>query len=178
VYIEELPVTGLLVLRARDDSEALSAALIKAVGLKLPGVLQANATASNDASAPIVRWIAPDEWLLSCALSDAFEVEQAIRDACEGKSIAVVNVSGGFTVLRLSGPDANEVLKKSTAYDVHPSNFGPGKVVNTVLGKSQVTMHCLGSTHYEIIIRRSFADYVWHWLQVAAREYGLGIKQS
>jgi len=91
-------------------------------------------------------------------------------------SMAMVNVSGGFSVLELQGANANDVLKKSTGYDVHPSNFMPGKVVNTVFAKAQVTMRCIDTDHYELIVRRSFADYLWHWIQVASAEYGLSIE--
>jgi sarcosine oxidase subunit gamma len=33
-----------------------------------------------------------------------------------------------------------------------------------------------GEDTWELLIRRSFADYWWMWLQDAAAEYGLGIE--
>ena len=134
----------------------------------------ATSTATEDATL-CVRWVAPDEWLLSCELHDAFNIEQQLRDSLSGKSVAIVNVSGGFTTLVLQGEHALDVLRKSTAYDVHPDNFNAGKVVNTVFAKTQVTLRCIAVNQYELIVRRSFADYVWHWLQVVSAEYGLGI---
>lgn len=170
VTLTELPVTGLLVLRAQADKPALQAALKTVLNLDLPGVLSSDTDAGH-----CVRWIAPDEWLLSCAVQNAFDIENKIRSACGDASIAVVNVSGGFTLINVSGPHANDVLKKSTAYDVHPTNFTPGKVVNTVFAKAQVTMRCIDTEQVELIVRRSFADYVWHWIQVVSAEYGLSI---
>jgi len=175
VALTESQVTGLLVLRTRAEHAALASALNSVVGLDLPGVLMANSSGIESAAA-CVRWVAPDEWMLSCPLEEAFDIENNLRKAMGDVSIAIVNVSGGYTVLKLQGNHANDVLKKSTGYDVHPSNFVPGKVVNTVFAKAQVTMRCVDTTHYEIIVRRSFADYLWHWLQVASAEYGLSIE--
>jgi sarcosine oxidase subunit gamma len=96
-----------------------------------------------------------------------------LRQGVSG-SIAVVNVTGGYSVLHLGGMRAVDVLKKSTPYDVHPINFPEAKVVNTTFAKSQATLRAM-RTGYEIIVRRSFADYVWIWIHVAAEEYGLDV---
>jgi sarcosine oxidase subunit gamma len=166
----EQPLTELLTLRARVPATALAAAVKAELNLALPDTLQSD---SNDQGC--VRWIAPDEWLLSCAGQSAFDIEQSLRKHLGGTQYAIVNVSGGFTVLQISGDAVSDVLKKSTAYDVHPSHFPIGKVVNTVLGKAQVTLRCVAENQYELIVRRSFADYIWLWLQTAAKEYGLDI---
>jgi len=172
----ELPVTGLLVLRAQNDKSALQRALSSTLGLDLPETLQCTFnTATSPSQSVCVRWVAPDEWMLSCAVGDAFDIETRLRAEINDASVAIVNVTGGYTTLRLSGVHANDVLKKSTAYDVHPSNFKAGKVVNTVFAKAQVTLRCIDTNDYEILVRRSFADYLWHWIQVASTEYGLSI---
>jgi len=179
VSLTELPVIGLLLLRTRTEQAALASALPSTLGLDVPGILTANTAdkAADHANAvACVRWMAPDEWLLSCPLPAAFDIENKLRQAMGDVSIAIVNVSGGYTTLMLQGANANDVLKKSTCYDVHSSNLMPGKVVNTVFAKAQVTLRCIDSNHYELIVRRSFADYVWHWIQVASVEYGLSIE--
>lgn len=179
VTLTELPVTGLLVLRTCSERSALATALKNTLALDLSDVLCANTAnnATDKNSEPLcVRWIAPDEWLLSCPLKDAFSIENKLRDSLGNVSIAIINVSGGYTSLALQGVNAIDVLKKSTGYDVHPTNFMPGKVVNTVFAKAQITMRCIDSDKYELIIRRSFADYLWHWIQVASAEYGLNIE--
>ena len=170
VSLEELQQVGLLVLRSRD-CEAMRSALSSALQMDLPATLN-----STQKDGMCVRWIAPDEWLLSCPLANAFKIEVALRDAAGSASIAITNVSGGFSTLVLHGGNVLDVLQKSTAYDVHPDNFVPGKVVNTVFAKAQVCLRCVDKGRYEIMVRRSFADYVWHWLQVASAEYGLRIE--
>ena len=88
----------------------------------------------------------------------------------------MVNVSGGQTLLELSGPKVRELLMKSTSYDVHPSNFPVGKAVGTVFAKSQLVIRHTGEDTWELVVRRSFADYFWLWLQDASAEYGLAVE--
>ncbi|ASJ72712.1 sarcosine oxidase subunit gamma [Granulosicoccus antarcticus] len=166
--LEEASVTGILVLRASTGKEALASALQTTLNVKLPERLASHSISDKYC----VRWMSPDEWLLTCPLDEAFELENKLRAAADGP-IAIVNVSGGYSLLTLSGESALKVLKKSTSYDVHPDSFGPGKVVNTVMAKAQVTLRAVGEDRYEIIVRRSFADYLWLWLQRAGKEYGL-----
>jgi len=101
-------------------------------------------------------------------------MEQTLRMAVS-EHLALVDVSGGFTVLRLRGEHAQDVLMKSTPYDVHPDHFTRAKVVNTNFAKTQVTLRCVALGEYELIVRRSYSDYVWVWLQRAAAEYGLQV---
>jgi len=167
VKLEEVQLTGMLVLRANDSRVALSKALEKLAGIALPDTLK-----STESGTYCARWMSPDEWLVSCPNFYTFELEQSLRTAVDGH-VAIVNNTGGYSVMKLSGIDARNVLKKSTVYDVSPENFQPGKVVNTTLAKAQVTLRALPDESFELIIRRSFADYVWLWLQRAGREYGM-----
>lgn len=172
VTLAEMELTGLLVLRANASRDALSEALRKVAGIALPDTL-----ASTEAGAYCARWMAPDEWLLSCPNIESFDIEKSLRAAVDGH-LAIVNNTGGYSVMRLSGPDARNVLKKSTVYDVSPENFQPGKVVNTTLAKAQVALRALPDEAFELIVRRSFADYVWLWLQRAGTEYNMQFKMQ
>ena len=171
VTLTERPVTGLLMLRAADEATALGKALKHHCGISLSTRLQSETQGNY-----CVRWMAPDSWLLSCPIDETFAIEQALRDAVPGH-IAIVNVSGGYTIIELSGADARTVLMKSTGYDVHPEHFGKGKVVNTTFAKAQVTIGALDvsdtDARYELIVRRSFTDYLWLWLQRASAEFNL-----
>lgn len=168
VLLEEAAVTGILILRASAAREELSMALQGILQFALPERLQSHVANGGYC----VRWMSPDEWMLSCPVEEAFSIEQQLRSAVKGP-VAIVNVSGGYSLLTLSGPDAVNVLKKSSSYNLNPENFPPNKVVNTVLAKAQVTLRAVGEEHYELLVRRSFADYVWLWLQRAGKEYGL-----
>lgn len=165
VTLTERELTGLLTLRAGSSLPSLRQALRDVAGMELAERLQ-----STNSDTGCLRWMAPDEWLLSCSIEQAFNIETRLRDAANGHP-GIVNVSAGYTLLDLNGADVLDALKKSTAYDVHPRNLPPGKVVNTTFAKTQVTLCCQSESHYELIVRRSFARYLWLWLQTATAEY-------
>ena len=102
----------------------------------------------------------------------AFDVETRFRDEMDGH-YSLVNGSGGSTVLELSGDNVVDMLKKCTPIDLHPSEFPVGKVVSTVFAKSTAVIRRTGEKQFELVIRRSFSDYLWLWIQDASREFGL-----
>ena len=72
--------------------------------------------------------------------------------------------------------NGRDVLMKSTSYDVHPDNFPVGKAVGTVFAKSQLVIRHTAEDTWELLIRRSFSDYWWLWLQDASAEFGLSVQ--
>jgi sarcosine oxidase subunit gamma len=171
VTLREKKLLGHLVLRGDAKDTAFAGAVHQVLGLELPAALM---LLSNGETS--LQWLAPDEWLLIVAAGSEFEVEQKLRAALNGLHFSVVNVSGGQTLLELSGPKVREVLMKSTSYDVHPLNFPVGKAVGSNFAKSQLVIRRTGEEVWELVVRRSFADYIWLWLQDASAEYGLAIK--
>ncbi|MBT8769264.1 sarcosine oxidase subunit gamma [Pseudomonas boanensis] len=171
VILRERKLLGHLVIRGDAKDPAFAGGVHSALGLELPVAL--TLVASGDTS---LQWLGPDEWLLIVPSGEEFATEQRLRKALEGQHISVVNVSGGQTVLELSGAHAREVLMKSTSYDVHPSNFPVGKAVGTNFAKSQLVIRHTGEDTWELLVRRSFADYIWLWLQDASAEFGLAVK--
>ena len=171
VTLREKKLLGHLILRGDASDANFAGAVHQALGLELPVAL--TLVARGDTS---LQWLGPDEWLLIVPSGEEFAVEQKLRAALDGQHIAIVNVSGGQTVVELSGAKAREVLMKSSSYDVHPSNFPVGKAVGTTFAKSQLVIRHTGEETWELLVRRSFADYIWLWLQDASAEYGLAIK--
>lgn len=170
VQLQEAAFLGHLVLRGSLQNESFVKGFARAMGFALPGPLES--AEEGDAS---VRWVSPDEWLLIVPGPEAFNVEARLRDVMGGH-FSIANVSGGQTMLMLSGKDAVNVLKKSTGYDMRDSNFPEGKVVTTTFAKTQAVIRRTGRQEWELVVRRSFADYVWLWLQDASAEYGLIVR--
>lgn len=170
VTLRHKQLLGHLTLRGDGHDSAFAEGVHKALGLELPGAL---AVVANERLS--LQWMGPDEWLLICPRGEELALEQGLRDALAGQHIQVVNVSGGQSLLELTGPNVVDVLKKSTSYDVHPSNFPVGKGIGTVFAKSQLVIRRMGEDTWELVIRRSFSDYWWLWLQDASAEYGLAI---
>lgn len=172
IKLRERKLLGHLILRGEPDDQAFARGVQAALGMPLPGALQL--TTEGDRS---LQWLSADEWLLIVPGGEEYAVEQKLRQALAGVHHAVMNVSGGQTLLELSGPNVRELLMKSSVYDFHPSSFPVGKAVGTVFAKSQLVIRHTAPETWELVVRRSFADYVWLWLQDASAEYGLSVSR-
>ena len=170
VVARELALLGHLILRGNVANADFVKGSAEVLGVELPSTLQ-----SNSKGNVVVRWLAPDEWLITVPGEQTFAMESALRNRLSGH-YSLVNVSGGQTLLVLSGPNAVDVLRKSCHYDVHKSSFPVGKVVGTTFAKSQCVIRRVAEQEWELVIRRSFADYLGAWIQDAAQEYGFAVK--
>lgn len=171
ITLREKKLRGHLTLRGDAHDPAFAKGVQDVLGMDLPVAL--TLVANGETS---LQWMGPDEWLLIVPEGEEFATEQRLREALAGQHIQIVNVSGGQTLVELSGEKVRELLMKSTPYDVHPSNFPVGKAVGTHFAKSQLIIRHTAEDVWELVVRRSFADYIWLWLQDASAEYGLAIK--
>jgi sarcosine oxidase subunit gamma len=171
IVLREKKLLGHLTLRGDGHDPAFAGGVHKALGLELPSALKVVYNGETS-----LQWLGPDEWLLIVPSGEELAAEQKLREALAGLHIAVVNVSGGQTLLSLTGDKVRELLMKSTSYDVHPNSFPVGKAIGTVFAKSQLVIRRADENTWELLIRRSFADYWWLWLQDASAEFGLEIK--
>ena len=168
IRLRENKLLGHLTLRCNQNNADQLAAVERVLGMALP-LQPLTSVEKGDVS---IRWMSPDEWLIIVPGLKAFDVETRFRDEMDGH-YSLVNGSGGSTVLELSGDDVVEMLKKCTPIDLHPSEFPVGKVVSTVFAKSTAVIRRTGEKQFELVIRRSFSDYLWLWIQDASREFGL-----
>lgn len=162
---EELRGYGFVVLRVCPAHERVQAALGK-LGVGLPDTLGMTGTLDTR----LVKWISPDEYLISLPLAekDAFIAEA--QAALDGIFSAVVDNSGAYSLLRLSGAHYLEMLSKLTFYDVS-GNLPVGKVVSTQLSKAPVIFYRLEEGQLMAMVRWSFADYAWKVLVKAGEEF-------
>jgi len=172
VWLKEID-TGLFTLRASGDAAVLNKALEQHLGLTLPERLSFN---QRDDHA--LYWMTPDEWLLSCPYKSLVQLEADLQSAVKTHHVALVDVSSAYCQFSLGGERAIDLLKKSTGYDVHPRNLPIGKVVNTTFAKTQVTLAATDQQTYRLLVRRSFADYLWLWLQRSSKDHGLEVKTA
>ena len=131
-------------------------------GFELP--LTPNTWSGNDEVR--VLWLGPDEWLI-ITTGVAQEWMDAIRANNEGRFIALTEVSGGQTVLRLSGERLRDVLAKGCTLDLHPRAFSVGQCAQSNLGKAPATfIHVDDAPVFEIVIRRmpTSADLLRIWM--------------
>jgi sarcosine oxidase subunit gamma len=175
VVIKEDKFRGHLNLRGNPQDADFMTAVESVLGIALP--TKPNTSARNALS--VAYWLCPNEWLLIVAPGTQAQVEADLREAVAKQNahphIAVTDVSSGQTLVNLSGPDMAELLQKCTVYDCHADNLPAGKVVQTTFAKTGTTICKLEDGSVDLVIRRSFADYFFLWVQDASKEYGLRI---
>ena len=72
-------------------------------------------------------------------------------------------------MLHITGDNAASLLATDCPFDLHPREFKPGQCAQTRLARAGMTISPLSDgSGFELIIRRSFADYLLLWLQDAA----------
>jgi sarcosine oxidase subunit gamma len=117
-------------------------------------------------------WLGPDEWLVISPPGQETELEKKLRDALDGIFSSVTDVSSGQTILRISGDKARAVLQKGCSFDLHPSMFKQGDCAQTLLAKAGMLIsYGDDAPTFELVVRRSFSDYVGLWLLDATGEF-------
>ncbi len=174
VRLGERPFRGMIALRGDAGDPAFLAAVEDAVGLVPPTA--PNTIAATGDGLPRILWLGPDEWLVVTAEGVEAGLVHRLSESLGGRHAAVVDVSDGRTVIALAGPRARDVLAKGCPLDLHPRAFAPGRCAQTLLAKAAVILDQVDDAPgFEIYVPRSFADYLWRWLEDAAEEYGIAI---
>jgi sarcosine oxidase, subunit gamma len=148
------------------------AAVRGVLGCALPLVPNTVAYSGNGT----VFWLGPNEWLIVVPDGSANPLMVDLQQALHGQFIAVTEVSGGQTIVVLRGKQVRALLAKGCPLDFHPRAFGPGQCAQSHLAKAPILLHQRDDEPtFELIMRRSFADYLWLWLLDAADEYGFEV---
>ncbi len=168
VEIRELAFMSHFNLRLPSDDKALAAQFEQFFEFRLP--LEPNTFVVSGPDLCI--WLGPDEWLLICGADRSESVREKVLELARGGFAAAVNLSSAQTIIRVSGQSAAALLSRSIAYDLHPRNFAAGQAVQTVLARvPAVIVNQSGEeAMFDVIVRRSFADYLWRWLVDAGGE--------
>ena len=170
IIFHEAALFGHLNLRGNADDDAFLTGVQEVLGVALP----TTACSSAKSESAQIMWLAPDEWLIVVASGSEYDVEEKLRATLKGH-FAVSDISGAQTLIELSGMNVIDLMKKSTGYDLHLDSFPIGKVVGTTFAKAGAHILRLSEDKFQLVIRRSFSDYVWLWIQQSSKEYGLSI---
>ncbi len=178
VRMGERPFRGMIGLRGNAGDPDFGAAATKALGFALP--TEPNTAAGRGAKRAL--WMGPDEWLIVTAPGAGPKTIAGLRKNLAVLHAAVFDVSDSRTIIELSGRHAREVLMKGCSIDFHPRVFGPGQCVQSTMALAHVLIHQTAlnkrttTPTYHIYIHRSFAEYLWAWLEDAGGEYGIGVR--
>lgn len=148
---------GLIELAAFERGEAVRGALSAQLGLALPA-----AGASAEAGEIAALSTGPERWLLVAPESALAALPAPPRDQA-----AITDLTGGRSILTLTGAAAVCTLRKGTAVDLDPAVFISGSVAATALARMPAIIWRRGGG-YDLIVPRSYAVTMRDWLLVAS----------
>jgi len=134
-----------------------------AFGVALPE----EACRANAAGDRAALWLGPDEHLLLGPAGDAPAIAAQLASALAGIPHSLVDVGQRQVAVRVSGPDAGELLNSGCPLDLDPLAFPPGMCTRTVIGKAEAVLWRKTAAEYHLEVWRSFAGYVVDWLREA-----------
>jgi sarcosine oxidase, subunit gamma len=172
VNLGERRFAGITNLRVADCESGL---VKDALGVELP--LAANTW--NQGGGRAVVWLSPDEWLVISPPGAGQEALDRLDDALHGTFHATTDQSSGYTVIRVQGERAAETLAKGCTLDLSGPGFDQGQCAQTNVAKTGALIIVReAGLCYDVVVRRSFADYLWLWLMDAGVEYGVKVDFS
>ena len=184
VAMSERPHRGIVNLRLDPGNAEAMAALEAAFGFALPAA--ANTSAGNTDT--IALWLGPDEWWLVVPGPEPEAgpaLAEKLRAALSGHFAAVTEVGESRTCIRVAGPRARALLQKGCPLDFHPRAFVAGACAQSILAKAAVTFHLFADESaaqagaegpvFDVYVARSFAEYLWAWLEDAGAEYDVAV---
>jgi sarcosine oxidase, subunit gamma len=121
-----------------------------------------------------VVWVGPDDWFIVGPSGQGEAIALGLREALSGLHYAVTDVGSGYTVLHLSGRPVRDVLAQGCPLDLHPRAFERGACAGSHFFKASVWLWQTDEAPvYELLVARSYMDYVWLMLERACAECGL-----
>lgn len=154
---------GFINLRGNSGEQRFLTAVLQVLGFDLPVEANTFITGEDDARA---YWLGPDEWLVACARDRVTALVGDMEQALDGQAVAINDVSGGLVLTELVGDEGRELLARGCTLDLHPAEFAAAACAQTTLAKASILISCIGDAPvYEIIVRRSFSEYLLRWLR-------------
>ncbi|MBT6094842.1 MAG: sarcosine oxidase subunit gamma [Rhodospirillaceae bacterium] len=149
-----------------SGNPAIAEGVKSATGLDLP--LQAGGVSITGDQR--LCWLGPDQWLLKTAPAPFGEWERKLASAAPAG--AYNDVTHGRTTLRLTGPNARDVLAKGCPLDLHTQAFSPGQCAQSLLGHLSVLLDGIDEDTIDVTLTRSYGGDLFEWVSEAALEYG------
>jgi sarcosine oxidase, subunit gamma len=164
-WLRERAFCELVTLRGDGNDAAFAEAVARVIGCRPP--VKPNTVARG--TEYDVLWLGPDEWLVRSLQPQHSGLERRLAAALEGQFASAVDNSSGSTVLELGGERVRDVLARGCPLDLHPRGFAPGQCAQSHYFKASIVLLPVSGDSYEIVVRRSFADYFCTILLDAAR---------
>jgi sarcosine oxidase, subunit gamma len=174
LWLSECPPMGHINLRG-DPADLDFAELVRrGTNILLPEVPNTSLSSTGVSA----LWLGPHEWLIVTSGGLESAVQSSLRETLANRNHAVTDITSGNAVISLSGTRVRDVVAKGCSIDLYERFLGPASCAQTHIAKASVLIwRSDDSSRLNLIVRRSFAEYLALWLQDAGREYGLTRRQ-
>jgi sarcosine oxidase subunit gamma len=174
LWLSECPSKGHLNLRGDPADLDFVELVRRSANIRLPEVPNTSLSSAGISA----LWLGPHEWLIVTPGGLETAVQSSLCTTLTNRSRAVTDITSGNTAMSLTGARARDALAKGCSIDLHERFLGAASCVQTYVAKANVLLwRPDDSSRFDLIVRRSFAEYLALWLQDAGREYGLRLRQ-
>jgi sarcosine oxidase subunit gamma len=171
VSLVERSFLGYLNLRTEPAADFLEQ-VERESGIRLP----VEPNTFTEAGENTALWLGPNEWLLVTPPQKETTLSQTITVAAQNRFFSLTDITHGNTTIRVRGPKAIQMLNKGCSLDLVPSLFPATWCAQTLLAKAHIILRPVNEPPaFDLIVRRSFAEYLVLWLRDASLEYGFAI---
>jgi sarcosine oxidase, subunit gamma len=146
--------------------QSAAPAIESALGVSWPSIVGVVARGRAD-----ILCIGPADWLVVASDSDANGLLQWLGEAFEGPAFRATDASQALCRVEIKGPAVRDLLAKGCSLDLHPTLFAPGHAVRTRFAGMPIIVRCTDTSAFELIVTRSYVDYLMSWLADAALEF-------
>ena len=144
----------------RGQAKQLAGSATK-LGLQLAERLQI--TQSKGSSASCI-WRSPDEWLVLLNRGEGTDWLAQAETAWGQQHVALVDLSGNYTILQLQRDDWRNLLSQLCYYDFALANFPVGKAISTSFDHTSAIIAHQHSEQPLVILRNSYAHYLLSYM--------------
>ena len=165
---EKSPVIKLN-LRGDINNKEFSSNVGKLLGIILP--LEVGSVVKKEEITVIST--SPNEWLIISnnivkSKSNNNTLENVLFEKISQKNFgAVTNITDQFTIFSLKGSNISEILSKSSPFDF--DKLSNNHSAQTLFNNVDITIIKKDNVNIDLLVRRSFSEYLWDWLNDSAR---------
>jgi sarcosine oxidase, subunit gamma len=147
---------------------------ISAIGKNLNMLLPTEANTSSSGENLTAFWLSPDEWLLISNEvvkkdTNTYEVEDnLINNIAKTNLGAITDVSDQFVMISLKGTKVFDLFTTGSPFNFNEFKNKKGSVVQTILSHIDVIIHHKEINEVNLLVRRSFSEHLYSWLNDSA----------
>lgn len=162
VVLQARLIPGLMQIGAWPASlRALEQQIAAAAGTAVPG----EPGGSSESDAGLVMRIAAGTFLIECANP---ELGETLAAAIKPDLGTVTNLAHARVAINVSGSQADAVLAKGLAIDLHPDAFPVQQVAQSAIDEIGLLIRHVAEQSFDLYVYRSFATALWDWLLEAS----------